>query len=189
MAGGAGTELVATGSDDGTVKIWEGGEEGGKQAVATFDIGCPVTSVCWGADGANVYIGALDNEIHVSAFPPLASPFVANSDDRYTILEKASKCTHLRGILTRQRPWRSLRMEVTFSLPPSRRTPSSMIFDPSLPLRRGYIASCRVHRLDSRTLFYGVRGAKTMEAGEWQLVVQTERCAYGTSIVARYCTK
>ncbi|PBK67092.1 WD40 repeat-like protein [Armillaria solidipes] len=65
MAGGAGTELVATGSDDGTVKIWEGGEEGGKQAVATFDIGCPVTSVCWGADGANVYIGALDNEIHV----------------------------------------------------------------------------------------------------------------------------
>lgn len=65
MAGGAGVELVATGSDDGTVKIWEGGEDAGKHAVATFEIGCPVTSVCWSADGANVYIGALDNEIHV----------------------------------------------------------------------------------------------------------------------------
>lgn len=65
MAGGAGTELVATASDDGTVKIWEGGPEGSKQAISTFDIGCPVTSVCWSADGQNVYIGALDNEIHV----------------------------------------------------------------------------------------------------------------------------
>ncbi|KAF8885740.1 WD40-repeat-containing domain protein [Infundibulicybe gibba] len=53
MATGAGVELVATGSDDGT------------HPVATFEIGCPVTSVCWGADGANVYIGAIDNEIHV----------------------------------------------------------------------------------------------------------------------------
>jgi Prp8 binding protein len=65
MAGGAGIELIATGSDDGTVRIWEGGEDGGKQSVAVFEIGCPVTSVCWGADGQNVYIGALDNEIHV----------------------------------------------------------------------------------------------------------------------------
>ncbi|KAG5634679.1 hypothetical protein H0H81_001129 [Sphagnurus paluster] len=65
MAGGAGTELVATGSDDGTVKIWEGGEDAGKQAVATFEMKCPVTSVCWSANGANVYIGALDNQIHV----------------------------------------------------------------------------------------------------------------------------
>jgi WD40 repeat protein len=67
MAGGAGTELVATGSDDGTVKIWEGGEDAGKHAVATFEVGCPVTAVAWSADGANVYIGAIDNEIHVSS--------------------------------------------------------------------------------------------------------------------------
>jgi Prp8 binding protein len=65
MASGSGIELLATGSDDGTVKIWEGGEDGRKHSVATFEIGCPVTSVCWSADAANVYIGALDNEIHV----------------------------------------------------------------------------------------------------------------------------
>ncbi|KAF8513863.1 WD40-repeat-containing domain protein [Gautieria morchelliformis] len=65
LAGGAGVELVATGSDDGTVKVWEGGDEGSKHAVATFEVGCPVTSVCWSADGNNVFAGALDNEIHV----------------------------------------------------------------------------------------------------------------------------
>jgi Prp8 binding protein len=79
MAGGAGVELVATGSDDGTVKIWEGGEEGKKQAVASFEIGCPVTSVCWSADGQNVYIGALDNEIHVSRHSFILSLIAFNS--------------------------------------------------------------------------------------------------------------
>ncbi|KIY51675.1 U5 snRNP complex subunit [Fistulina hepatica ATCC 64428] len=65
MASGSGIELVATASDDGTVKIWEGGEDASKTAVSTFDIGCPVTAVCWSADATQVFIGAIDNEIHV----------------------------------------------------------------------------------------------------------------------------
>ncbi|CAA7259323.1 unnamed protein product [Cyclocybe aegerita] len=65
MASGSGIELIATGSDDGTVKIWEGGEEAGKQAVATFEVKCPVTSVCWSIDGNSVYVGAIDNEVHI----------------------------------------------------------------------------------------------------------------------------
>lgn len=73
VAGGAGTELVATGSDDGFVKVWEGGEDGGKQPIASFEVGCPVTSVCWGADGTNLYVGAVDNEIHVC---PLIQMFI-----------------------------------------------------------------------------------------------------------------
>lgn len=68
MAGGAGVELVATAADDGCVHVWEGGDEGGKHAVATLDVGCPVTSVCWSADGSTIYAGALDNEIHVCPF-------------------------------------------------------------------------------------------------------------------------
>ena len=70
MATGSGIELLATGSDDSTVKIWEGGDEAGKQPVATFNVGCPVTSVCWGLDGNSVYIGAIDNEIHVCFSSP-----------------------------------------------------------------------------------------------------------------------
>jgi len=65
LAGGAGVELVATGADDGFVHVWEGGDDGSKQAVATFEFGCPVTSVCWSADGSSIYVGALDNEVHV----------------------------------------------------------------------------------------------------------------------------
>ncbi|PFH50425.1 hypothetical protein AMATHDRAFT_193270 [Amanita thiersii Skay4041] len=65
-AGGSmGTELVATASDDGTVKVWDAGEDCTKIPVAQFTVGCPATSVCWSADGANLYVGALDNEIHV----------------------------------------------------------------------------------------------------------------------------
>ncbi|KAJ7654912.1 WD40 repeat-like protein [Mycena rosella] len=65
MAGGSGTELLATGSDDGTVRVWDGGEDGGKLPIAEFDVGCPVTAVCWSADGASIYAAALDNEIHI----------------------------------------------------------------------------------------------------------------------------
>ncbi|VDB91514.1 unnamed protein product [Peniophora sp. CBMAI 1063] len=64
LASGAGVELVATASDDSTVRIWEGGDEGSKEPIAVLEVGCPVTSVAWSADGATVYAGALDNDIH-----------------------------------------------------------------------------------------------------------------------------
>lgn len=67
VSGVAGGELVVSGSDDGTVRVWEGGDEGAKAPVKVWEVGCPVTAVCWSADGAVVYAAAVDNEIHVSA--------------------------------------------------------------------------------------------------------------------------
>ena len=65
LAGGAGVELLASASDDGTVRVWEGGDEAGKDPVAVFELGCPATCVAWSADGATIYAGGLDNLIHV----------------------------------------------------------------------------------------------------------------------------
>ncbi|KAJ7455828.1 WD40-repeat-containing domain protein [Mycena latifolia] len=65
VAGAGGTELVATAGDDGAVRVWDLGEDGGKFPVAEFEVGCPVTAVCWAADGASLYAAALDNEIHI----------------------------------------------------------------------------------------------------------------------------
>ncbi len=78
MASGSGTELLATGSDDSTVKIWEGGQDAGKVPVSTLEVGCPVTAVCWGSDGNTLYVGAIDNEVHVREIlmPALDESFI-----------------------------------------------------------------------------------------------------------------
>lgn len=57
-----GVELVCTGADDGFVRVWEEGE---KEFVSEWKVGCPVTAVCWSADGASIFAAGLDNEIHV----------------------------------------------------------------------------------------------------------------------------
>ncbi|KZT60846.1 U5 snRNP complex subunit [Calocera cornea HHB12733] len=60
MAGGS--ELVASGSDDGFVCVWEGEE---KDAVVELEVGSPVTAVCWSGDGTQIFVGGLDNVVSV----------------------------------------------------------------------------------------------------------------------------
>ena len=57
-----GTELLASGADDGLVKIWTGET---KTPIDTWEVGIPITTVCWSPDGAQIYAGALDNVVHV----------------------------------------------------------------------------------------------------------------------------
>jgi WD40 repeat protein len=59
---GAG-ELLATASDDGSVRVWD--PLNSKHPLSTFTLGVPVTGVSWSADGASVYCAALDNLVHV----------------------------------------------------------------------------------------------------------------------------
>jgi Prp8 binding protein len=60
-----GSELLASGGDDNYVRVWDVEK---KDPVAEWDIGCPVTAVCWSSDGAQVYAGSVDNAIHVRSF-------------------------------------------------------------------------------------------------------------------------
>ncbi|TPX31065.1 hypothetical protein SmJEL517_g05496 [Synchytrium microbalum] len=55
-----GLELIATGSDDSTIKIWDSRT---KESVESFTDKYQVTAVAWSDDGSLVYSGGLDNHI------------------------------------------------------------------------------------------------------------------------------
>lgn len=60
-----GRELLISGGDDGVVRVWDGDVES-KHAVMEFGDGSvPTTAVAWSADGAQAFVGGIDNEIHV----------------------------------------------------------------------------------------------------------------------------
>jgi len=190
MGGGAGIELVATGSDDGTVKIWEGGYEASKQAIATFELGCPVTAVCWSADGSNLYIGALDNEIHVCAFQliPLNTTLI-EEPSRFTISASKQKYQPYQVTRTPQLQLHSPPMGPSSSPPHSRHKPSSTMSDHSLHPRHVYIGYLGVPPQVSRTHYSREPGAKTTVDNASLLEVLTGRLPFGMSKVQRFCTR
>jgi Prp8 binding protein len=55
-------ELIVTGGDDGKVRVWDVEE---KEPVETIELGYPITAVAWSADGQQVFIAGLDNDVHV----------------------------------------------------------------------------------------------------------------------------
>ena len=58
-----GQELIATGSDDATLKIWDARI---REAVESFSEKYQITAVAWSHDGGVVFSGGLDNQIKVA---------------------------------------------------------------------------------------------------------------------------
>ncbi|POW22532.1 hypothetical protein PSHT_01188 [Puccinia striiformis] len=61
VSGASGHDLLASASDDGTVRIWR---EDDKEPLESFELGYPLTAVEWSADGQQIFVGGLDNDIH-----------------------------------------------------------------------------------------------------------------------------
>ena len=57
----SGRTLVASGSDDGRVLLWDLDE---RHAVDALDLGYPVTAVAFSEDGTQLFVGGVDNAIH-----------------------------------------------------------------------------------------------------------------------------
>jgi len=58
---GTGRELLLSAGDDGTARIWN---VESKDPIEEIELGYPITSAKWSADGQQVFLGGLDNAIH-----------------------------------------------------------------------------------------------------------------------------
>ncbi|CAD6887610.1 unnamed protein product [Tilletia controversa] len=57
----AGREILASGSDDGKLLLWDPEY---RNPLDSIDIGYPVTALAFSDDGNQLYVGSVDNDIH-----------------------------------------------------------------------------------------------------------------------------
>lgn len=58
----SGPELLASGSDDGKVMVWD---PQAKEPLDALEVGYPVTAVAFSEDASQIYVGGIDNQIHI----------------------------------------------------------------------------------------------------------------------------
>lgn len=63
--------LFASGSDDADICIWRVDE---RKPWEVLKVGYPVTAIEWTKDGSGLFVGGLDNQIHVSLSVPMELP-------------------------------------------------------------------------------------------------------------------
>ncbi|ORY90723.1 putative subunit of the heterotrimeric G protein [Leucosporidium creatinivorum] len=91
--GGAGQGLFASASDDGSVRVWS---EESKEAVDTIELGYPITAVKWSEDGQSLFIGGIDNDVHVYSLTSRAISYSLRSHtDTITSLSLSPTSSHL----------------------------------------------------------------------------------------------
>lgn len=89
-----GPEMVVSGSDDKTIKLWDNRL---KDAVQSFDDKYQVTSVCFSDAGDMIYTGGLDNEIKVRSEYRLLTNGIADLDIKVWDLRKKAVAYSLSG--------------------------------------------------------------------------------------------
>ncbi|TKY84868.1 hypothetical protein EX895_005948 [Sporisorium graminicola] len=58
----SGPELLVSASDDGRVLIWD---PQAKEPLDVLEVGYPVTAVAFSEDSSQIYVGGIDNQVHV----------------------------------------------------------------------------------------------------------------------------
>ncbi|CDR87883.1 probable U5 snRNP-specific 40 kD protein (novel WD-40 repeat protein) [Sporisorium scitamineum] len=58
----SGPELLISASDDGRVMIWD---PQAKEPLDVLEVGYPVTAVAFSQDSSQIYVGGIDNQIHI----------------------------------------------------------------------------------------------------------------------------
>lgn len=89
--GGGKRELIASASDDGLIKIWDIDT---KSAIDEVELSYPVTAVRWSEDGQQLFIGGIDNDIHVSGPIFTAANFAKLVSASASICARNRCCIH-----------------------------------------------------------------------------------------------
>ncbi|KAN0060973.1 hypothetical protein ACQY0O_006707 [Thecaphora frezii] len=89
----SGSEILVSGADDGKVMLWDPQH---KHALDVLNVGYPITAVAFSDDASQVYVGGIDNQIHIYDLARKAVVFsLAGHADTVTSIALSPSGSHL----------------------------------------------------------------------------------------------